>query len=235
MSMHIAAKPGEIAADILLPGDPVRAQYIAETYLENARRFNDIRLQYGFTGTYHGRPVSVMSTGMGVPSIMIYATELIREYGCRNLIRFGTSGGVKESLQIGDVVLSSAVSTTSGINDYDLPGHFAPAADFTLLHKAYHAAEALGIPVSVGNTLTNDYLYVDDKPAYSRRWERYGILVSEQEAAGLYTVAAKEHAAALAITTVVVNLYHPEQTASDAVKERGLDPMIRIALDTLTK
>lgn len=233
MSMHISAKPGEIAEDVLLPGDPLRAKYIAETYLENPVLVNTIRNMFGYTGYYKGKRITVFATGMGIPSIMIYATELIREYGAKRLIRLGTSGAIRESLNVGDIVLSSAISTTSGINLYNLPGTFAPTADFELLEKAYHVALDKGITPYVGNTLSNDYLYVDNKPEYSRQWEKYGLLASEQEGAGLYTVAAKENVKAMMISTIVVNLYRPDEELPAETREKGLNNMIEIALDTL--
>lgn len=233
MSMHISAKPGEIAEDVLLPGDPLRAKYIAETYLENPVLVNTIRNMFGYTGYYKGQRITVFATGMGIPSIMIYATELIREYGAKRLIRLGTSGAIRESLNVGDIVLSSAISTTSGINLYNLPGTFAPTADFELLEKCYHVALDKGITPYVGNTLSNDYLYVDNKPEYSCQWERYGLLASEQEGAGLYTVAAKENVKAMMISTIVVNLYRPDEELPPETREKGLNNMIEIALDTL--
>ncbi|MBQ9036923.1 MAG: purine-nucleoside phosphorylase [Erysipelotrichaceae bacterium] len=233
MSMHISAKPGEIAEDVLLPGDPLRAKYIAETYLENPVLVNTIRNMFGYTGYYKGKRITVFATGMGIPSIMIYATELIREYGAKRLIRLGTSGAIRESLNVGDIILSSAISTTSGINLYNLPGTFAPTADFELLEKCYHVALDKGITPYVGNTLSNDYLYVDNKPEYSRQWERYGLLASEQEGAGLYTVAAKENVKAMMISTIVVNLYRPDEELPPETREKGLNNMIEIALDTL--
>ena len=176
--MHISAEVGQIAEDVLLPGDPLRAKYIAETYLENPVCVNTIRNMLGYTGYYKGKRITVFATGMGIPSIMIYATELIREYGAKRLIRLGTSGAIRESLNVGDIVLSSAISTTSAINMYNLPGTFAPTADFELLDKAYHLAKNRGLNPYVGNTLSNDYLYVDNKPEYSRQWEKYGLLCS---------------------------------------------------------
>lgn len=233
MSMHISAEVGQIAEDVLLPGDPLRAKYIAETYLENPVCINTIRNMLGYTGYYKGKRITVFATGMGIPSIMIYATELIREYGAKRLIRLGTSGAIRESLNVGDIVLSSAISTTSAINMYNLPGTFAPTADFELLDKAYHLAKNRGLNPYVGNTLSNDYLYVDNKPEYSRQWEKYGLLCSEQEGAGLYTVAAKENVQALMISTIVVNLYRPDEELPPEVREKGLNDMIELALDTL--
>ena len=136
MSMHISARPGEIAERVLMPGDPMRAKYIAENYLQNAVCINEIRGMYGYTGEWKGQKITVMASGMGTPSIMIYMTELCREYGAKRVVRIGTCGAVKESLQVGDLIISTAVSTTSGINLYDLPGTFAPAADFELADRA---------------------------------------------------------------------------------------------------
>ena len=233
MSMHISARPGEIAERVLMPGDPMRAKYIAEKYLQNAVCINEIRGMYGYTGEWKGQKVTVMASGMGTPSLMIYMTEFCREYGAKRVVRIGTCGAVKESLQVGDLVISTATSTTSGINLYDLPGTFAPAADFELADRAYHLAEEAGICPAVGTTLCNDHLYVDNKAEYSRIWERYGILASEQEGAGLYTVAAQEGVQALMLLTVVINLYHPEIEMSSEMKEKGLAQMITLGLDTL--
>ena len=233
MSMHISARPGEIAERVLMPGDPMRAKYIAENYLQNAVCINEIRGMYGYTGEWKGQKITVMASGMGTPSIMIYMTELCREYGAKRVVRIGTCGAVKESLQVGDLIISTAVSTTSGINLYDLPGTFAPAADFELADRAYHLAKEAGLSPVVGTTLCNDHLYVDHKAEYSRIWEKYGILASEQEGAGLYTVAAREGVRALMLLTVVINLYHPEIEMSSEMKEKGLDQMITLGLDTL--
>ena len=235
MSMHISAKPGEIAPNVLLPGDPLRAKYIAEKFLDDAVCINEIRGMHGYTGTYKGQRVTVMATGMGIPSMMIYATELCREYGCKKLVRIGTCGNVSDRLRVGDLVIASAISTTSGINLYNLPGTFAPTADFELLHKAFHCAVERGITPFVGNTLSNDYLYVDDKPEYLKRWAAYGVLACEQEGAGLYSVAAKEGVKAVMLANVVCDFFHPDcDSMSDEEKERGLDDMILIALDTVT-
>ena len=233
MSMHISAGPGEIAEKILLPGDPLRAKYIAEQYLTDAVCINEIRGMNGFMGTWKGERMTVMPTGMGTPSLMIYMTELCREYGGKQFIRIGTCGSVKESIGVGEMIMSTATSTTSGINLYDLPGTFAPAADFELAVKAWQLAKEAGITLHVGTTLCNDHLYVKDKAQYSRQWEAYGILASEQEGVGLYTVAAREGVQALMLLTNVINLYHPEIEMSAQQKETGLDQMIRLALDTL--
>ncbi|MCC8067497.1 MAG: purine-nucleoside phosphorylase [Clostridiales bacterium] len=233
MSMHISAAPGEIAPDVILPGDPLRARYIAETYLTDVTRVNEIRNAWGYTGYYKGKRISVMSTGMGAPSMMIYATELCREYGCKTLIRLGTAGAIPEHIRLGDIVLSQGISTTSGMNDYILPGHYSSLADFEMLDQAYHLAKERSLKVYVGNTLTNDHLYVDDKLEYCKQWEKYGLLACEQEGVALYTAAARFHVKALMMLSIVMNMYRPEETVPDAVKESGLDSIITLALDTL--
>ena len=191
---------------------------------------------YGCTGEYKGQRITVMASGMGTPSIMIYMTELCRDYGAKKFVRIGTCGAVRESLEAGDLILSTATSTTSGINLYDLPGTFAPAADFALARTAWEQVEKAGIRLVAGTTLCNDHFYVEDKPAYSRKWEKWGILASEQEGVGLYSVAAREGVQALMLLTVVANLYRPERNAmSPQERERGLDRMITPGLDTLAE
>ncbi len=233
MSMHISAAPGEIAPNVLMPGDPLRAKYIAEQFLTDAKRVNEIRNSWGYTGYYKGKPISVIPSGMGAPSAMIYMTELCREYGCQKVIRLGTAGGVAEYLQLGDLVLSQAVSTNSAMNDYILPGHFSPIADFELLSRAASLAKERGLPFYVGNTLTNDHFYVDEKLAYCQQWEKYGILACEQEGVAIYSAAAKFHVKALMIVSIVTSMYRPEENVPDDVKESGLDNMIKLALDTI--
>ena len=234
MSTHISAQPGQIAPKVLMPGDPLRAKYIAEKFLADPVCINEIRGMYGYTGRYKDQPVTVMASGMGTPSLMIYMTELCRDYKVREFVRIGTCGAVRESLKVNDLILSTATSTTSGINLYDLPGTFAPAADFDLSRRAWEQAKKAGLALHTGTTLCNDHFYVEDKPAYSRKWEKWGILASEQEGAGLYSVAAREGVKALMLLTVVANLYHPEEDVlTDQERERGLDRMILLGLDTL--
>lgn len=234
MSTHISAKPGEIAPKVLMPGDPLRAQYIAKKFLEDAVCINEIRGMYGYTGAYKGEKVTVMASGMGTPSLMIYMTELCREYGAKEFVRIGTCGAVRDDLKVGDLLLSTATSTTSGINLYDLPGTFAPAADFDLARRAWEQAKKAGLELLAGTTLCNDHFYVDNKPAYCLQWQKWGILASEQEGVGLYSVAAREGVKALMLLTVVANMYHPEaQPLSAEEREQGLDRMITLGLDTL--
>ena len=233
MSTHISAKPGEIAPKVLMPGDPLQARYIADKFLESSVCINEIRGMHGFTGLYKGERVTVMASGMGTPSLMIYMTELCRDYGAREFVRVGTCGAIRESLRVGDLILSTATSTTSGINLYDLPGTFAPAADFELSRRAWEQAKKAGLALHAGTTLCNDHFYVEDKPAYSRKWEKWGVLASEQEGVGLYSVAAREGVQALMLLTVAANLYHPEDAMPAQERERGLDRMILLGLDTL--
>lgn len=232
MSNHISAKPGQIAQSILLPGDPLRAKFIAESLLEDAFCFNEVRGMLGYTGSYQGKRVSVMGTGMGMPSHAIYVTELLQEYGVQNLVRVGTCGAFQPGLQIGDILLAMTASTNSHINRLRFDGcDFAPAADFELLLAAYQAAQAKGIPVRVGGILSNDTFYDDDPQAW-HKWRDYGVLAVEMEANALYTLAAKFHARALAILTVSDSLVNLE-FASHAQRERGFLQMAELALQVV--
>lgn len=232
MSMHISAAPGEIAKKILLPGDPYRSKYIAETYFEDPKLVNEVRGALCYTGRYKGTEVSVMGTGMGIPAVHIYATELCTEYGCEQLIRIGTAGGFKEGMCLDDIVLSQATSTTSSLNDYWMKG-YAPCADFELLLKAYNKAKEMGLPVHVGNTICNDLLYRDERFFKPELWAEYGIIASEMEGAALYTVAAHYRRQALTMMTIVGGPHVKEQAASSEKRERGLDDMILLGLNTL--
>lgn len=230
MSTHIGAKPGEIAPSVLLPGDPLRAKFIAETLLEDAACFNEVRGMLGYTGTYRGKRVSVMGTGMGVPSHSIYVHELISEFGVKSLIRVGTCGGLQPDLGIGDVVLAMSASTDSHINRLRFDGmDYAPTASFDLLLKAYDVAKADGASVRVGNILTSDTFYHDDPEGW-RQWAAFGVLAVEMETAGLYTLAAKFHVDALSILTVSDSLVTHEATPSEQ-RERGFSRMAEIALE----
>ncbi len=230
MSTHIGAKPGEIAPSVLLPGDPLRAKFIAETLLEDAACFNEVRGMLGYTGTYRGKRVSVMGTGMGVPSHSIYVHELISEFGVKSLIRVGTCGGLQPDLGIGDVVLAMSASTDSHINRLRFDGmDYAPTASFDLLLKAYDVAKADGASVRVGNILTSDTFYHDDPEGW-RQWAAFGVLAVEMETAGLYTLAAKFQVDALSILTVSDSLVTHEATPSEQ-RERGFSRMAEIALE----
>lgn len=232
MSNHISAKPGQIAQSILLPGDPLRAKFIAESLLEDAFCFNEVRGMLGYTGSYQGKRVSVMGTGMGMPSHAIYVTELLQDYGVQTLVRVGTCGAFQAELKIGDIVLAMTASTNSHINRLRFDGcDFAPAADFELLLAAYQAAQAKGIPVRVGGILSNDTFYDDDPQAW-HKWRDYGVLAVEMEANALYTLAANFHARALAILTVSDSLANLE-FARHEQRERGFLQMAELALQVV--
>ncbi len=231
MSIHISAKVGEIAETVLLPGDPLRAKYIAETFLENPVQHNTVRGMLGFTGTYKGKKVSVQGTGMGVPSIGIYANELITEYGCKNLIRIGTAGSMQEDVKIRDVVIGMAASTDSNINNLRFQGaNFAPTASSELFLKAYEAGVKKGLSIKAGNILTSDTFYGDDPEAW-KQWAKFGVLCVEMEAAQLYTLAAKYNVNALAIVTISDSLVTGETTTSEE-RQSTFNDMIEVALES---
>ena len=230
MSVHIEAKKGEIAETILLPGDPLRAKWIAETFLKDPVCFNKIRGMLGYTGTYNNKRVSVMGTGMGVPSISIYAHELITEYDVKNLIRVGSAGSYQAHVKIRDIVLAMAASSNSGINELRFGGaDFAPTANFELFEKAIHAAKAKNIQIKAGNIFTSDEFYADDFESY-KKWSKFGVLCVEMESAGLYTVAAKHNVRALSILTISDSLVTGERTSSSD-RETTFKDMIEIALE----
>ena len=230
MSVHIEAKKGEIAETILLPGDPLRAKWIAETFLEDPFCFNKVRNMLGYTGKYNGKKVSVMGTGMGVPSISIYSHELINAYGVKNLIRVGSAGSYQKDVKIRDVVLAMAASSNSGLNELRFGGaDYAPTANFGLFMKAVEAAKKKNINVKAGNVFTSDEFYADDFESY-KKWSRFGVLCVEMEAAGLYTVAAKHNVNALAILTISDSLVTGERTTSKE-RERTFKSMVEIALE----
>lgn len=191
MSLHIAARDGEIADRILLPGDPLRAKYIAETFLDDAVCYTDIRNILGYTGTYKGVRLSVQGTGMGIPSISIYATELMRDYGVKKLIRVGTCGAMRKDIRLRDVIIAQGATTDSSIirNIFGGSINYAPLADFTLLRQAYEQSVKQGIPARVGNIVSVDRFYDDEID--NDKLTQYGIMAVEMETAGLYTLAAK--------------------------------------------
>ena len=230
MSIHIEAKKGDIAETVLLPGDPLRAKWIAETYLEDPVCYNKVRNMFGFTGTYKGRKISVQGTGMGVPSISIYAHELITEYNAKNLIRVGTAGSYQKSIQLRDIVIAMAASSTSGINQARFQGaDFAPTADFGLFVQALECAKAKGIEVKAGNVLTSDEFYADEFESY-QKWSKFGVLCVEMETSGLYTMAAKHGANALSLLTISDSLVTREKTTSEE-RETTFKEMVEIALE----
>ncbi|WP_431135507.1 purine-nucleoside phosphorylase [Psychroserpens mesophilus] len=230
MSVHIEAKKGDIAETILLPGDPLRAKWIAETFFENPKCFNKVRGMLGYTGTFKGKPISVMGTGMGVPSISIYTHELITEYGVKNLIRVGSAGSYQKNVKVRDIVLAMAASSNSGINNSRFDGaYYAPTANFELFIKAVEVAKQKNIPIKAGNVLSSDEFYEDDSNSY-KKWSKFDVLCVEMEAAGLYTVAAKHDVKALAILTISDSLVTGEHTTSKE-RETTFKSMIDIALE----
>ncbi len=232
MSTHIEAKPGEIAESVLLPGDPMRAKWIAETFLENAKCYNDVRGMLGYTGTFQGKRISVQGTGMGIPSALIYCHELINDYGVKNLIRVGSAGSYQKDINLRDIVIAMAASSTSGINNTRFVNcDYSPTADFDLFMNAALYAKEKNIPIKAGNVLSSDQFYEDDFNNY-KKWADFGVLCVEMEAAGLYTIAAKFNVKALAILTISDSLVTGESTTADE-REGSFSKMIEIALNTL--
>ncbi|NRB59196.1 MAG: purine-nucleoside phosphorylase [Winogradskyella sp.] len=230
MSVHIGAQKGDIAETILLPGDPLRAKWIAETFFENQVCFNEVRGMYGYTGTYNGKRISTMGSGMGIPSMSIYANELIKDFGVKNLIRVGSAGSYQKDVKIRDVVLAMAASSNSGVNELRFGGaDYSPTADFELFIKAVDIAKTKNIPIKAGNVLSSDEFYEDNIESY-KKWSKFGVLCVEMEAAGLYTVAAKHNAKALAILTISDSLVTGERTTSKE-RETTFKSMIEIALE----
>lgn len=234
MSVHIAAKNGEIADTVLLPGDPKRAKWIAENFLENAVCYTDIRGMLGFTGTYKGKRISVQGTGMGIPSMSIYITELMKDYGVKTLIRVGSAGSYQEDVKIRDIVVALSTSTDSNINNRRFKGaSFAPTVNFDLLSKVLKTAEEKNIKIKAGNILTSDEFYNDD-PSYFKKWAEFGVLAVEMETAALYTLASKYKVKALSILTISDSLVSPEITSSEE-REKTFNEMIELALETAIK
>ena len=231
MSTHIEAKPGEIAESILLPGDPLRAKWIAENFLEDAKCYNEVRGMLGYTGTYKGKRISVQGTGMGIPSALIYCHELINEYGVKKLIRVGSAGSYQKNVNLRDVVIAMSASSTSGINNTRfVNSDYSPTADFDLFMKAAIYAKENGIPIKAGNVLSSDQFYEDNYDNY-KKWAEFGVLCVEMETAGLYTIAAKFNVQALAIMTISDSLVTKEETSADE-RESSFSKMIEIALHT---
>lgn len=231
---HINAADGAFAEAVLLPGDPRRARHIAETYLADARQVTDVRSMLGFTGAWEGMPVSVMGTGMGIPSSLIYATELIDHYGCRRLVRVGSCGAVQPDIRLRDVVIGVGACTDSAVNRTRYGGwDFAATADFGLARAAVDAATAHDLPVRAGNLHSADLFYSPDDDAVARM-QRMGVLAVEMEAAGLYGVAAQSGVRALAVCTVSDQLITGEAASSDD-RERTFGDMIEITLEALRR
>lgn len=231
MSIHINARQGDIAETVLLPGDPLRAKHIAETFLEGVRCYNEVRGMLGFTGVYKGQRVSVQGTGMGVPSISIYVNELLREYGAKQLIRVGTCGGMHESVRIRDVILAMTATTDSAANQQLFPGFtYAPHADYELLSRAFQASVARGLPVKVGNILTADTFYRESMEPVKKLAE-YGVLAVEMESSALYTLAARHGAKALSVLTVSDHLFSGESDTTAEERQTTFNDMIVVALE----
>lgn len=230
MSIHIGAKEGDIASTVLLPGDPLRAKYIAENFLTDTICYNQVRGMYGYTGTYKGKKISVQGTGMGIPSISIYLNELITSYKAKNLIRIGSCGSMQADIKIRDVVLAMSASTNSHINKIRFNGmDYAPTADFNLLKKAYDIALEKNISVKIGSVLTSDTFYQDDPNSW-KHWANYGVLAVEMETAALYTLAAKFKVKALSILTVSDSLVTREETTSEE-RQKTFNQMVEVALE----
>lgn len=231
MSTHIDAKTGDIAKIVLLPGDPLRAKYIAENFFDDPVCYNTVRNALGFTGTYKGVPISVQGTGMGVPSISIYVEELIREFDAQVLIRVGSAGALVEDVHVRDVVLAQGATTDSAINRQAFGNQidYAPIADFHLLKDAYEIGVAHNKNVIVGNIFTADRFYNDEIDR--QKLADYGVLATEMEAAALYTIAAKHKRQALAICTISDHMVTGEATTAKE-RETTFDDMVEIALET---
>lgn len=233
MSTHIEAQPGEIAESVLLPGDPIRAKWIAQTFLEDAKCYNEVRGMLGYTGTFKGKRISVQGTGMGIPSALIYCHELINDYGVKNLIRVGSAGSYQKDINLRDIVIAMAASTNSGINNTRfIHADYSPTADFDLFMKAALYAKENNIPIKAGNILSSDQFYEDNFENY-KKWADFGVLCVEMEAAGLYTIAAKFNVKALAILTISDSLVTGETTTADE-REGSFSKMIEIALHTVS-
>jgi purine-nucleoside phosphorylase len=230
MSIHINADPGAFADTVLLPGDPLRAKYIAEKFLEGAERVTDVRNILGYTGDYEGTRVSVMASGMGIPSASIYTKELITEYGVKEIIRVGSCGSVSDKVQLRDVVIGMGASTDSNVNRIRFGGYdYAAIADFGLLEKAVAAARALNLNTRVGNIFSADLFYTPDTAMFDLM-DKYDILGVEMEAAGVYSAAVEFGARALAICTVTDHIRSGAALSSEE-RQLSLDDMIRLALN----
>lgn len=230
MSIHIGAKKGEIAPTVLMPGDPMRAKFIAETMLEEVHCYNKVRGMLGFTGLYKGKNVSVMGSGMGMPTLSIYVNELINDYDVKRIIRVGTCGALQPDLKVGDIVLPMTSSTNSQVNKLRFNGmDYAPAADFDLLLKAYNEIQKRGMEVQVGGMFASDTFYNDD-PEWWKIWAEYGALVVEMETTALYTLAAKFKIEALSILTVSDSLVTGDSASAER-REKDFPLMAEIALE----
>jgi purine-nucleoside phosphorylase len=231
MSTHIAAKPGEIAEVVLLPGDPLRAQFIAENFLEKASRYTAVRNMLGFTGTYKGKRVSVQGTGMGIPSSSIYVNELFRDYEVKRAIRIGTAGSIQEKVKLRDLVIALSACTDSGANKIRFGGRdFAPTAAWNLVKTAYDTAHAKGWEPAVGSVVSSDMFYAED-PEEWKLWAKFGCLALEMECTELYTLAAKYDREALCLLTISDSMISKEETSAEE-RRSSFTRMMEVALET---
>ncbi len=231
---HINAEPGDFAATVLMPGDPLRAEYIAKTYLDTPRRVTDVRNMWGYTGTYQGKPISVMGHGMGIPSVSIYATELITEYQVKRLIRVGSCGTVNPSVKLRDIVIGMGACTDSNVNRIRFGGYdYAAIANFNLLRRAVECAEHGKLNFHVGNLFSADLFYTPD-PAMFDQMAKYNILGVEMESAGIYPLAVEHGVEALGICTVSDDI-RSGAALSTIDRQTSFDEMIRLALDCATR
>ena len=227
---HLSTKKGEIAKTVLMPGDPLRAKFIADNYLENVKCYNTVRNMLGFTGNYKGKEISVQGSGMGIPSIGIYSYELFSEYDVDNIIRIGSAGAIDDKVNLRDIVIGIGACTNSSFaSQYNLPGTFAPIASYELVESAVAQAKALGVNYHIGNILSSDTFYNDDKD-FLLKWSKMGVLAVEMEAAGLYMNAAKLGKKALAIATISDCPLKGEFTTSQE-REKTFTQMMEIALN----
>lgn len=231
MSIHIGAEPGQIAETVLMPGDPYRARWAAETFLDDPKCVNEVRGMLGYTGTYKGNRVTIQGSGMGMPSLSIYVNELIRDYGAKTLIRIGSCGAMQENVKVRDIVLAlSATTMSTPSRGIFRELNFAPTADFRLTHLAWHRAQERDVTVHTGGIYSSDVFY-DERPDLTEQMTRHGILAVEMEAAELYTLAARHGVRALAILTVSDHLLTGEALPS-ADRQESFGDMVEIALDS---
>jgi len=231
MSIHIGASKNAIAPRVLLPGDPLRARFIAENYLNDVRQYNEVRGMYGYTGTYKGSEVSVQGTGMGMPSHAIYVHELINFYGAKTLIRVGSCGSLQPGIALRDIILAISASTNSAMISRRFDGmNFAPTADWELISTAAKCAQRLGIDIKAGGILSSDVFYDEDSESW-KDWAKYGVLAVEMEAAALYTLASRFGVKSLCILTVSDSLVFREETSAHE-REKTFTRMMELALET---
>lgn len=232
MSVHIGAEKGAIAETVLMPGDPLRARFIAETFLDNPQCYNEVRGMYGYTGEYKGKRISVQGSGMGQPSLAIYTNELINDFGVKNLIRVGSCGSYHKDVKIRDLFIAMSASTDSAMNRERFKGNlYAPTADFKLFKVMIDKADEMGLKYHAGNILSSDTFYQDDPEGW-RNWAAFGVLAVEMESAALYTLAAKYGVRALTVCTVSDNLATQEFTTSEE-REKSFTEMMKLSLETV--